>query len=488
MPAVHGKPLSLDLIAPNGRASMHEQTRAQVAVFGSSPNQEAFANQQGLQTLMKDWTTGTAFHFKKIRQMRRHPTVKLVRTLSIASMAGAKWSVSTTDKAPEGAKESISELLSLQTNIMSTALRGLFDFGWQPYEKVWAFDIPTGKIKLRKLKPLLQDQTEIVIDSTNGAFVGFKQFQQFLSIPNCLLINQDVEGTYHYGEGTMPSIEMAFNRWLVTDDSNVRYDKKISGAHWVIHYPPGTSLVSGEQVDNYDLAIRLLAALEGSGSFVVPSTVQSFVTDLNSASNDGAWKIELMGSPGAQGEFQARLAYLDALIVRAAEFPERSILEGQYGTKAEAETHADFAVARMDFRNKQIVDTVNWHLVNQMMRMNYGEEFEDTVHIEVAPIADDTKNMLKTVYSGVLSNPATSGNEFATLDIQAIRDQLKLPTRQRTDDDLDGDGKPDMLNNMLANLNQQEEPANGNRWRSRYSKPAANDNEARQVEENEEQA
>jgi len=45
----------------------------------------------------------------------------------------------------------------------------------------------------------------------------------------------------------------------------------------------------------------------------------------------------------SQGSFIDRQKYLDALKMRAFGLPERSILEGSHGTKAEADVHADIA-------------------------------------------------------------------------------------------------------------------------------------------------
>jgi hypothetical protein len=459
MPELHGNELKLDFTAPNAKTSMQGQTPAQVAIFGNAfrnLDTQLVTGNGGLTSLLRDNQTGSMWHWRKVRQMRRHPTIKLVRTLTVAGQAGAKWSVVADDDAPEGGKDLVTKLLKMQTHIMGSGFRGMFDFGWQPYEIVWTYDTDENKIVVGHLKPLLQDMTEIVVEAKTGKYAGFKQFSTFLAKQNSLLLNQEVEGTYWYGEGIMPSIEPAYDRWLVTDRSNVVYDKKISGAHWVIHYPPGTSVVSGEDVDNYDLAVRILAGLEGSGSFVVPSVVTSFVSDLNTAGTNSqdAWKVELISSPGAQAEFQARLAYLDTLMVRAAGFPERAILEGQYGTKAEAGEHADFAVANMDFRNKVAANQINEQLTDRLLIMNFGQATKGKVRIEIAPTADDTKDLLKQLYLQLLGGNS-GAMETPHIDMQAIRDTLNVPSLAR--DDEDDSGNQAMLQQMLANVQQQPE-------------------------------
>ena len=452
---------------PKQGPSFVEQTRGQVSIWGNTVRNEGY----GLRTpflaaLLRDTQTGTNAWYRKIREMRKHPTVSLVRSLSIAVMAGSPWSVKAEDEAPEGAKDFIDKQMTpLQDLVMGKSLEGTFDFGWQPFEKIFQFNIETMQIELGKLKPLLQDQTDIVVRTNTGQFAGFKQFMTFMDLSNVLLINYAVEGTYFYGQGNMPSIEQAFNRWTVTDESNVRFDKKVSGSHWVVHYPPGQTTYGNAKVDNYKVATAMLAALEGSGSIIVPNDLQGMVTDLNAHSTDTAWKIELMtADSSAQVGFQARLSYLDSLIVRAGGFPERSILEGQYGTKAEAEAHADFAVALMDYRNKQIINQVNWHLVNQLLVLNYGQKAANTVKLEVAPIADDKIAMLKQVYMAALANPAVGPNEFNNIDMPAMRDQVGVPSAENpvngvgSGPDYTGGtgingGHDPMLQQFLANLN-----------------------------------
>lgn len=232
MPKLVGEVLLLDQEALTHPVSMQEQTRSQVAImgggaYGLNSTDAIGTSNNNIVALGQDFTSSNVFYMLKVRRMRKHPTIKLVKILSCAGMATAKWSVETAVDAPKGAKEVVSDLLTMQSNILSSALPGIFDWGWQPFEKIFYWDRVDERTKLRKLKPLLQDITRIMVTADHGEFAGFKQFNKFLSLSNCLLLNQDVEGTYHYGESVMSAMEMAYDRWLVTDRSNVQYDKKI---------------------------------------------------------------------------------------------------------------------------------------------------------------------------------------------------------------------------------------------------------------------
>lgn len=459
MPELVGtKELILDQESINAPVAMQEQTRGQVAVLsgGGYGNLAAFdavsTNNSGIVPLGQAWHDANTLYYQKVRRMRRHPTIKLVRTLSCASMAGAQWSAEVNADALPEAKDVINDLLPFQNTIMSKVLPSLFDFGWAPFEKVVHWDVKDERTKLKKLKPLLQDFTRIMVTNDHGKFAGFKQFNKFLALSNCMLFNQDVEGTYLYGESTMSAIEPAYDRWNVTDKANVQYDKKIAGAHWVIRYPMGKSNIDGVMTDNFDVAKMLLRELEGSGSIAVPSQVIAFVENLEAAGSkaEEAWDIDIKSAETSQGAFAQRLAYLDTLMVRGGEFPERSILEGQYGTKAEAGEHADFAVARMDFRNKCVVDYINWYLVNPLLRVNLGRDAENTAKIKVAPIADDKKDILKLVLQLALANPSASTGIIQGIDFHAVKEQLEVPSIDKEDNN------DEHLNNMLNMLQQQQ--------------------------------
>lgn len=462
MPKIVGEKLILDQQGFNSNPSFQEQTRPQVAItsgsaglgggiFGGGTNFDTGnGTQNGIVTLGQKWRDANQMHFAKVRTMRRHPTVKIVRLLSCACMALAKWSVETKNDCVDGATEVVQDVVDMQSHIQATALPGVFDFGWQAYEKVLQFDLECGRTKLRKLKPLLQDQTRIMVDRNTGSYAGVQNLNKFLSITNSLLINQNVEGTYFYGESDMAAIETAYDRWIVTDRSNVKYDQKVSGAHWVVHYPEGVSELNGVTLDNYLVAKQFLQQLEGSGSIAVPSTVLNTMTDITDADNDEAWRIELVAAPSAQGEFSTRMSYLDALMVRAGGFPERAILEGQYGTKAEAGEHADFAIALLDMKNRHIIDLINWHLVNPMLRLNLGMSSENKAFITVAPIADDKRDLLKQIYMAALANPGIGSTLYQQMDMKAIREQLQIPSN-------DHSGSDESLNNMLQVLQQNDQ-------------------------------
>jgi hypothetical protein len=380
--------------------------------------------------------------------MRFDPTIRLARDLAMAPVLASQWSVEATDDAPPGALTFIdAQIKPLRLHILRTAMTGCIDFGWQAFEKV--FEIGRdGLYAIRKLKPLLQDITEILVDEKTGAFAGLRQSPQNyynmadagangqidLGIQECLLIAIDVEGTNWYGQSIMEVARKAFDQWNTVEAAADRYDRKVAGAHWVIHYPPGESNVDGVTTDNFEVARRFLNTLESSGSIAVPRVLSKTIKDLNGGLGEDAWKIDLLSDQGtALANFIDRQKYLDALKVRAFGMPERAILEGQFGTKAEAEAHADFAITNMEIRHQVLVQLINWHLINHLLRINWGVEVEDTVHVEPAPITDLDRIFLRDVYKAILTTPEGLASETATVDWQALRERLSIPEQPEPD-------------------------------------------------------
>lgn len=367
----------------------------------------------------------------KVREMRKDPTIRFVRALTVAPIVASEWGYESSDDAPEGAVELIKEQFDPQRiHIQRNVMMGEIDFGWAPFEKVFDID-ENGMHRLRKLKALLQDITFVFV-FPDGKFAGFSNeptnttAKVFVELPRAMLFTQDQEGDNWYGMSTMVSVEQPYDDWLSLDKASQRYDKKIAGSHWVVHYPEGSSEIDGVITDNFEVAQTLLRSLEASGSIAVPTSARDVVTELNSQSSS-AWEIELISDTPKQYAFTARQQYFDKLKVRAFGWPERSILEGEFGTKAEAGEHASFALSNVEVRHQVMVQALNFHAVNQVLVLNYGPQAANTVWIKPMPLSDQTRKFFERLYEKLLSLPTLQAFESAKLDIDAIRERLGIP-------------------------------------------------------------
>lgn len=389
--------------------ALGELTRRQVAVtFG----------QRGSRPLPASYDT--------YRKIRKHPTVALARAVAVAPIVAAEWSVESDDGVPDEWVGMVKDqFLPIRQPLIEAAVLGGIDFGYQGFEKVFRHE--AGLFKIGKFKPLLQDITEIQIVQDTGAFAGFKQNDVELPVEKSLLFSFRVEGTQWHGEPLLENARETYNQWYDANAGASRYDRKVAGSHFIVYYPEGKCRdQNGSEVDNAEMARTILAGLESSGSVAIPDDVARYVEGLNT--DHHGWRIELLSDgTGRQPTFIDRLRYLDTMLCRAVLVPERAVLEGQHGTLAEAGTHADFALTSAELTHQYVTRIVNWHAVDQVLALNFGEEAMGKVRLAASPLVDTKLEFLRQVYTAVLTNPNGFLEEFGLIDTDALKDSLGVP-------------------------------------------------------------
>ena len=397
----------------------------------------------------------------RIREIRKDATVRLVRQAIVAPIMHTPWTIKAKKNAPAAAKQFIEDMFECKRDwLLQGAIYGALDFGWMPYELVYE---PTknGRVWITKFKQLLQDYTNILVYVDTGYFAGLVNWPLYTSSLsylqpysrsaagweveldeiNSMVINLEVEGTDWYGISASSSLDSLVSDWDDVNKSANRYDKKVAGATWVIYYPVGKTEFNGTEQSNDFIANAVLTALEASGGVIIPDEIQEWVSDLeDSIDKDvkGKWRIELISAQtSAQSNFNDRQKYLDNLKVRVFGIPERSILEGMFGTKAEAETHAEIGLSTVDTKHRLVVQQINQYAVNQVLRMNWGEKAVNSVKVEVAPLVSSRFNHLKEIYRMILQSPDVGSLEAENLDMKAIREELSVPATEDADDSLD---------------------------------------------------
>jgi hypothetical protein len=432
----------------NGRPKTSEKTGPQVLVHRFSLGQpKLFWNYSF------DW-------FQKVRTMREDPTISLLRDLVLGPIISSEWSIGHTDKAPKGAVDLVSRnMLSMRRYLVEHTLTGYMDFGWQAFEPVWAID-DDGHAIIDKVKPLLQDITEILVDHKTGEFIGTIQNMMFgqqqlelitidkwpitgvgyLKAKDVILCNINVEGTYWYGRPIMKNEVIPYEGWVAVNNAADIYDRKIAGSHWIIYFPVGvTAYFQGRtDVPNEEVAAALMQSLDRSGAISVPTKVSQYIDEFNNSKEQLAWKIELLSDmTSQQSNFVDRLKYYDALKARALGFPERSIQEGQFGTKAEAEVHSDAAVAIAEYRHAKLTEQISTQTVNNILRYNYGKKAIGSVFLKPAPIADDIKHFLRQIFQALVqSSPEVALDK---INAREVKERLGLPLNMKEDSDSEFD-------------------------------------------------
>lgn len=387
-------------------------------------------------TLHRDLTKVSSY--SDLRDLRKDATIALGRGLLVSGILAGAWSVEADKGVSEKVIASITSILPLRESIMQAAVAfGRVDFGWMPFEKI--FTIKDGRYTIERVKPLLHDMTEILIDE-NGGFAGFRQnaiagissqYDPLAVVPleKCLHIAFDVEAGDLYGIPLLENVISISAEWDDCNEGANTYDTKVAGAHWVVHYPIGVTDIDGEATDNYDLAIAMLAALKSSGGIVMPSTVAEFVQELNRADITKLyqWNVELISDVGTkQPQFITRLKYLDNLKLRGLLIPERACTEGQYGTKAESGEHIGLAITNMQEIDKHITRAVNTQMVDQLLFLNWGPDLVGKVRLVAAPLVDTSVEFLQKLYL------ALTGKQ---VNVVALQEKLGIPLGKETADE-----------------------------------------------------
>lgn len=388
--------------------------------------------------------TSTSLTPTRIRAIRNDATVQLARQAVVSPIIHTPWNYNPTKDAPEGAVDEIVTIFEpLRDWLLQNAVYGALDFGWAPFEIIY---VPKeGRITITRFKQLLQDFTTILVYISSGEFAGFANEpisiggvanNVIIPLPYAVNFNLAVEGTDWYGQSVSSVLDTICTRWDDVDKAANRYDKKIAGASWVVYYPVGETMVGGVLTANDKIAKDILSHLEASGGVAVPDEIQEWLDDSVDRELKGKWRIELISAPNSsQASFVDRQKYLDTLKIRAFGIPERSILEGQFGTKAEAEVHADIALSSIDTKHRLICDQINERIVRPLLRMNYGEKYENSVTIAPAPLVDAQFQTIKEIYRLLVQSPQVIAKEIQNIDVQTLRDSMGIPSVPDADND-----------------------------------------------------
>lgn len=408
------------------------------------------------------WTEAPAGKLNTYREMLGDDTIALGLAMIKAPILAASWSWGESDDAPPDARAFIEDQLTphLQ-HYKRAALHGGLVFGWQPFEKVfqampWTPPAEDSGVRrasrvlvgLRKIKPLLQDITKILVDKSTGTFAGFDQKGQgadgvTVPLSQSLLFTHDREGDNHHGRPRLENSRKAWHEYNQTARAANRYDLKVAGAYVVVHFPPGKTIVNGQERDNLDIAKELAKGVEASKPICIENkfaqVTGGHMRDLPEKERR-QWLIEILGdATPRQDSFKGRLEYQDKKKLRGLFVPERAATEGEHGTKAEAEVHTDIILSTGELLYEQLLEVINWHVVDQLLALNFGEEARGTVYVEPAPLVDRDLAVFKQALTTMLGSQA--GFEWVrdNLDLVAIVERLNLPLLpedQRAESDL----------------------------------------------------
>lgn len=374
------------------------------------------------------------------RKMRANPTIAMARVAATAPVKKAEVSVGTMPDADPRWKEFIEKTLVPKWSWIRNQSLFALDYGNQSFEKI--FDVNEDRlIVLKKLKPLLPEKTNILVDKETGAFAGLKQEKVVLPPEKSYCYVNDSEAGSFFGRARHENCRFEWAQWK---DSAIRmgdYGRKVSGVIPIILYPEGESEdAAGSVTSNFELAEMMLKNLGSKmKGIAIPNQFAKWSDDLIRNGVDleqlRPWIISFLEPKGQHGaDFVKQLSYWDKNLVRGWLMPERAVVEGEHGTKAEAVAHIDVALTVAEELLEDLVRCVNWYIVDQLLVINFGEAARGQVFLEHGPLVDADKLFVRRLIDKVLSNAGGFELLIDVLDVDAIIDQSGLPRKESIDD------------------------------------------------------
>lgn len=377
------------------------------------------------------YTSAPAGTYSTYRQMRRNPTVALGRMAIQAPIRAGSWSIEAND-APTGAEDLVyRHVVQARDAIMEDCLR-MLDYGWQPFEVVWGV-AENARLAPTRFKPLLVDNTEIIIDGDTGHFAGLKQKRVQLDPRYALLFTHDGEAGDLYGRSILENIrESAWWPWEQLMQREGKYATRAAGAIPVVGYVPGRGQDdNGSQYDNHELAYDVLQKLSSGQGIAWPKVFAPWAAEQIAQGVDPdklmAWTIDFLEPKADHFEgFTGAMQHKESLMLRGLLVPERAVTEGSHGTKAEAESHGQIALMFAEEVHRTVVASIQRHVVDPLMAWNYGEQAVGSLKLNADPLTDAKRAVFVSLVDRLASTPLGL-SILGGRDLDAVFDAVGIP-------------------------------------------------------------
>ena len=369
------------------------------------------------------------------RRMRTCPTIAIARIAAMAPVRATPWKIDHDDGVSEDAIAAVQEIIDVhRVAIVKHALTAL-DYGFAAFEIVW--EIRAGLIVPTRFVPLAVDVVEALVDPDDparlaGAKVGA---ESRLPAAKLLWFAYDSEAASFYGRPRNENVRDSWAKWVQTAERLGKYIGLTSSSVPMIEYPEGVSKdASGSDVDNFELAKRVLESLASGRGVTMPNTLVAWAEEAIKRGVDiaklKAWSIGFIErASGFGGEYVEAMRYFDSLMLRGWLVAERAITEGQNGTKAEAESHGDFVIRAASEVSEDLIGAFNEQVLGPFLRMNWGHDAERAIQVVPAAIDGATLAWLRQVGSSVLTSPTNIGMLLEMVELDALMDAIGVPRR-----------------------------------------------------------
>ena len=409
----------------NGKLSKKdriERERTGQQAFGAAPYGRYIQYGNPLNTLK----------LREIEELRSYPTVAYCMYILTIIGHSSKWTVEADEDVPWEAIHLVEKFVKdCKTELWRTGIDGWITHGYAVYEKLFRADLNEQgeyRIAIRRLKHLLPEYILINMDAQEG-FVGVTvnmPQRVDLTPAQCLILTNEKQGDDLRGRPMLRAIKEGATGARVSLEGMLRYEEKLAkGPKYKVMYPYGVEEdENGNLIRNEDKARNFVSEIENNCFALMPR--RKNINPAQNVANQSDYDLEMFPQDSITGNFINDLMYLDKLIVRAFGIPERAVLEGLFGTKADAENGTDFLTLRIEYLVELMVDQLNRYAVDPLMNFNYNG-LAGRVKIRPGTIDKRDVKRISDLLSSVIQSPYGQAVLLPTFDMDSMMDMVEIP-------------------------------------------------------------
>ena len=400
--------------------------------------------------------TGT---FRTWRKMRGNPTIALGRAVRTVPVRHAPLAVESKDDVSDDQVKMVQEFIDDFGNNVVREMMFALEFGHATFEKVFVVD--SGMLKYSNIKYLIPENVTAIIDKDTGDLLGAKVNKVEVPADKLFWFVHEREGDNFLGRSIYENIrEDAWFVWQQEKEKLLKLLIKISSIMPIIEYPEGRSRdANGSEQDNFDIAKNTILTMEKGAGVAMPNTYMAGLQELIkrgvNIKDFKAWTISFLETKtGHATEIISGMRHAEANMLRGMLVPERGVIEGEHGTKAEAEVHGALAVEISELLLRDVVEAINKGLIDPLLVANFGPDARGQVFIKRAGLDSSTREFFKVIFEKTIAEPMNLDVFMDLIDLDVLIDSIGLPkAAERVADRglLGGNGQdPDVLKKAAA--------------------------------------
>ncbi len=324
-----------------------------------------------------------------IYEMRNDDTISLIISMFQVAGATSVWTVEADSDVPKvfvGILEKFAK--ENQETLWNQVILEWFIYGRFIAEKVYerVYD-ENGEwwFGIKRLHQLLPETSCVMMD--NDGFTGIRSTYPYyvdLPVEKSLVLTHERRGDNLNGRPIFMSMYKAWKRHEEISDGLMDFYEKDSGAGWKVLYPYGKSVgENGKEIENVEYA-RTMAEDAQNNRVVLIWRKPNRSKDQTTATAPD-FEIEKLPLNNVSSDRVSSMMYYDKGKVRGAGIPERSVLEGEFGTKADATNSTEYAIRCIEGKLADFMAQINKYVVDPMIEKN-DERYVGRIRLVAGPI------------------------------------------------------------------------------------------------------